>query len=93
MDTNKELNYRLFVQIEEDFQRTEISSEFARYDDIKNGDVDANLRAGKRTATLLDLYAEHAAEYNFNKTFTAENDEPVTESAQEVLEDLVDEKN
>ena len=61
--------------------------------DIKNGDVDANLRAGKRTATLLDLYAEHAAEYNFNKTFTAENDEPVMESAQEVLEDLVDEKN
>ena len=40
MDTNKELNYRLFVQIEEDFQRTEISSEFARYDDIKNGDVE-----------------------------------------------------
>lgn len=40
MNTNKELNYRLFVQLEEDFQRTEISSEFSRYDDIKNGDVE-----------------------------------------------------
>ena len=39
MNTNRELNYRLFVQIEEDFRRTEIGSEFARYDDIKNGDV------------------------------------------------------
>ena len=40
MNTNKELNYRLFVQREEDFQRTEISSEFSRYDDIKNGNVE-----------------------------------------------------
>ena len=40
MNTNRELNYRLFVQIEEDFQRTEIKSEFARYDDIKNGNVE-----------------------------------------------------
>ncbi len=40
MNTNRELNYRLFVQIEENFQRTEIGSEFARYDDIKNGDVE-----------------------------------------------------
>ena len=40
MDMNRELNYRLFVQIEEDFQRTEIKSEFARYDAIKNGDVE-----------------------------------------------------
>ena len=40
MNTNKELNYRLFVQIEEDFHRTEISSEFSRYDEIKNGNVE-----------------------------------------------------
>ena len=40
MNTNQELNYRLFVQIEEDFKRTEINSEFARYDAIKNGEVE-----------------------------------------------------
>ncbi len=40
MNTNRELNYRLFVQTEEDFKRTEIRSEFARYDDIKNGDIE-----------------------------------------------------
>lgn len=40
MNTNRELNYRLFVQIEENFQRTEIKSEFSRYDDIKNGNVE-----------------------------------------------------
>ena len=40
MNTDRELNYRLFVQLEEDFQRTAISSEFSRYDDIKNGNVE-----------------------------------------------------
>ena len=40
MNTNQELNYRLFVQMEEEFKRTEIKSEFSRYDDIKNGDVE-----------------------------------------------------
>lgn len=40
MNTNRELNYRLFVQLEEDFQRTEIQSEFSRYDDIRNGSVE-----------------------------------------------------
>ena len=40
MNTNQELNYRLFIQIEEHFTRTEIKSEFSRYDDIKNGDVE-----------------------------------------------------
>lgn len=40
MNTNQELNYRLYIQIEEDFKRTEIKSEFSRYDDIKNGDVE-----------------------------------------------------
>ena len=37
MDTNKELNYRLHLHREEDFLRTDIQSEFSRYDDIKNG--------------------------------------------------------
>ena len=40
MNTNRELNYRLYIQTEEDFRRTEIRSEFARYDDIKNGDIE-----------------------------------------------------
>ncbi len=40
MNTNRELNYRLFIQTEEDFHRTEIRSEFRRYDDIKNGDIE-----------------------------------------------------
>lgn len=40
MNTNRELNYRLFIQTEEDFHRTEIRSEFRRYDDIRNGDIE-----------------------------------------------------
>ena len=40
MNTNRELNYRLYIQTEEDFRRTEIRNEFARYDDIKNGDIE-----------------------------------------------------
>ena len=40
MKTDRELNYHLFVQNEEDFKRTEIRSEFARYDDIRNGDIE-----------------------------------------------------
>lgn len=40
MNTNKELSYLLFIQNKEDFKRTEIRSEFSRYDDIKNGDIE-----------------------------------------------------
>ena len=40
MDTGKELNYRLYIQREEAFVRTDIKREFSRYDDIKNGDVE-----------------------------------------------------
>ncbi|MBQ5331106.1 MAG: AraC family transcriptional regulator [Oscillospiraceae bacterium] len=40
MNTTRELNYRLFVQMEEEFRRTDIKSEFSRYDDIKNGNVE-----------------------------------------------------
>ena len=39
MNTNKELNYRMYLQREEEFIRTDIKSEFSRYDDIKNGNV------------------------------------------------------
>lgn len=39
MDTGKELNYHLYLQREEEFVRTDTKMEFARYDDIKNGDV------------------------------------------------------
>lgn len=37
MNTNKELNYRLHLQREENFSRADINSEFSRYDDIRNG--------------------------------------------------------
>ena len=60
--------------------------------DLKIGDASVNQNTG-RTATLLDLYAEHAAEYGFNKSFIAENEEPITDSVQEVLDGLVDSEN
>lgn len=60
---------------------------------IKNGDLDPNLKAAKRTATLLDLYAEHAAEYNYAQHFAMAQDEPVKESLQEILDDLIDKEN
>lgn len=40
MNTNKELNYRLYIQKEESFTRTTIKSEFSRYNDIKYGNVE-----------------------------------------------------
>ena len=40
MDTGKELIYRLYIQREEEFVRTDIKKEFSRYNDIKNGDVE-----------------------------------------------------
>ena len=40
MDTGKELIYRLYIQREEAFVRTDIKSEFSRYDAIKNGEVE-----------------------------------------------------
>ena len=58
---------------------------------IKNGDADfdPNYKA-KRSATLLDLYAEHAAEYLYNtESFASEKDEPVTETLDEILDNLV----
>ena len=40
MDTGRELNYHLYIQREEEFERTDTRKEFSRYDDIKNGDVE-----------------------------------------------------
>lgn len=44
MDVNKELNYRLYIQMQDEFVRTDLKSEFSKYDDIKNGDVDKVLK-------------------------------------------------
>ena len=60
---------------------------------IENGDAQATLKA-KRSATLFDLYAEHAAEYNYNtKRFADAKGKPVTESIEEILNNLVDKEN
>ncbi|MCR4686480.1 MAG: AraC family transcriptional regulator [Lachnospiraceae bacterium] len=40
MNTNKELNYRLYLQRSDNFVRTDIKKEYSRYDYIKNGDVE-----------------------------------------------------
>ena len=40
MNTNKELNYRLYVQREAEFTRPDIRVEFSRYDDIRQGNVE-----------------------------------------------------
>lgn len=53
----------------------------------------SNENGGKRTATLLDLYAEHAAEYNCTRSFSMETEEPVKATLQEILDDLVDWEN
>ena len=40
MESDKELNYHLFLHRDEDFKRTNIKSEFSRYNDIKYGNVE-----------------------------------------------------
>lgn len=40
MNTDRELNYRLYIQKEESFVRTNIKSEFERYNDIKFGNIE-----------------------------------------------------
>lgn len=53
-----------------------------------------NPKFPKSTATLLDLFAEHAAEYNYSHSFIAkEPDEPIRESVQEILDNLIDNEN
>ena len=50
--------------------------------------------SSNRSATLLDHYAEHAAEYNFKTSrFATENEDPVTEPVPKLLESLVDKGN
>lgn len=39
MDTNRDLNYRLYIQREEAFKRTSFQSEFDRYRDIASGNT------------------------------------------------------
>lgn len=45
METEKELNYQLFLHREENFSRTNIKSEFARYNDIRDGNIE-KVKAG-----------------------------------------------
>lgn len=60
---------------------------------IENGDAQVPLKA-KRSATLFDLYAEHAAEYNYHtQSFAEAKAAPVTESIEEILKNLVDKEN
>ena len=40
MDTNKILDYRLYIQREEEFVRADYFAEFGQYNKIKNGDVE-----------------------------------------------------
>ena len=57
------------------------------------GDPESCLKVGK-TATLLDLYAEHAAEYNYNQSFIdSAPGNPSHDSIQEILDNLIDNKN
>ena len=50
--------------------------------------------SSNRSVTLLDLYAEHAAEYNFKTSrFATGSEEPVMEPVPELLESLIDKGN
>ena len=40
MNTNRELDYRLYLQREEEFIRTDVRKEFSRYEVIIRGDVE-----------------------------------------------------
>ena len=60
---------------------------------IENGDLQPE-STKKRVATLFDLYVEHATEYNFKTSHFADAaQEPVTESIDELLNNLVDDQN
>lgn len=51
-------------------------------------------RATKSTTTLLDLFAEHAAEYNYRQSFISfEQNKSTNESIQEILDNLIDSEN
>lgn len=60
---------------------------------VKNSDTQPGANA-KRSATLFDLYVEHATEYNFKTSRFAEAEsEPVKESVEELLQKLMDHEN
>ncbi|MBR0145515.1 MAG: helix-turn-helix transcriptional regulator [Eubacterium sp.] len=40
MNTNRELDYRLYIQRDEEFVRTDVRQEFSRYETIVSGDVE-----------------------------------------------------
>ena len=40
MNTNRDLNYRLFIHKESNFIRTDIHTEYERYATIRSGDVE-----------------------------------------------------
>lgn len=55
MDSNKELIYRLYLQRNEEFVRSDIKRELSRYDDIRNGDIE---KVKKNYANIKDNYFE-----------------------------------
>lgn len=55
MDSNKELIYRLYLQRNEEFVRSDIKREFSRYDDIRDGDVE---KVKKNYANIKDNFFE-----------------------------------
>ncbi|MBQ6180533.1 MAG: AraC family transcriptional regulator, partial [Ruminococcus sp.] len=65
MNTNRDLNYRLFIQKENDFTRTDIHSEFEKYYAIRSGDV----------ALVKDNYAK--ARLDFYKGKGQLSDDPL----------------
>jgi len=52
-----------------------------------------NLRTRNGVTTLLDLYAGHAAEYNYTHSFANQTDVTVLESTPEILNELIDNEN
>ena len=80
-----------------DSKHTIISSAFVNQcnsANVRPDNENARELKNRRSATLLDLYAEHAAEYNFKPPFCdKEKEEPTTESIPELLNNLVDKDN
>jgi hypothetical protein len=60
---------------------------------FKKENSEASSKTRTSTATLLDLYAEHAAEYNYTKSFIKGSDKPILGSIQEILSELIDKAN
>lgn len=65
MNTNRDLNYRLFIQKENDFTRTDIHSEFEKYYAIRDGDI----------SRVKENYAK--ARLDFNKGKGQLSDDPL----------------